>query len=720
MEKTVGIVDSVVFQSNDNSFCVFRLKSKKIGKVSVVYKSMAPFVGEEVELTGKWGEHPKFGRQFQALTCKALIPTTSKGVENFLASGAIAGVGKAMATRIVEKFGDKTLEVLGNDPKRLTEVVGIGSKTAERIKESYLNLSDVRGLMLYLEEHGISSNYAGKLHKAYGGTAITRIENNPYCLVTDIRGIGFKTADRMAIAMGIEEFSDDRIKAGLEYILVQSANVGHTCIPTELLLKETTRMLQIDFNYVNAVFQKLIDDDLMRIEEFGANRLVYAEYLYRAEHGTATRLLYLRDEVNKLLKVDYKEIIKQYEKREGLNLAEQQIEAIKASLEHGIFVLTGGPGTGKTTVIKGILAVLERAGCKILLAAPTGRAARRLAESSGHKASTVHRMLEYTPNDSGFNFGKNEEDPLAADAIIVDEASMLDIVLMSSLLKAVPVGCRLILVGDVDQLPSVGPGSVLKDIIDSKKMPVVRLDNIFRQAALSGIVTNAHRINQGRPPVYEKNSDFEFVELDNEAKAAQYIVDLYADIRERDGWENVQILSPMHKNICGVQNLNKLLQDKINPPEFDKPEVIVNNISYREGDKVMQIRNNYEKEVFNGDIGIIKKIQPQMMVVYFPDVSEDNMSVVYSKNEFDELQLAYAMSVHKSQGSEYKTVIMAVVNSHYILLQRNLLYTGITRAKAKVVLVGSERALNTAVFNDKTRKRYSLLASRLQDENVFQ
>lgn len=718
MEEIEAVLESIVFQAADGTFSVFRVQSSATGKVSVVYRGMPPFLGEQLKLAGKWIEHPKFGRQFQASSCQVVQPSSVVGIERFLASGAVSGVGKTMAARIVAHFGVDTLDILGRAPERLAEVSGIGKKKAKSIADSYADLSDMRELMLFLEEHGISANYAPKLQAVYGATAIKRIETNPYCLAVDVAGIGFRTADRIAMAMGLERNHPDRIKAGIEFALTQAAAAGHTCVPDDTLLYETTRMLQIDSNEVHDVFKRLLENDLMRTEEVGGLRLIYPEYLYRAETGVARRLLYLRDKVNSLLKVDYNMVIEKWEQEANITLAEAQKAAIKASVDHGVFVLTGGPGTGKTTVVKGIMAVLEEAGCKILLAAPTGRAARRLAESAGHPASTVHRMLEYTPSGDLMMFGKNEEEPLEADAIIIDEASMLDISLMFSLLKAVPVGCRLILVGDVDQLPSVGAGSVLKDIIRSNKMPVVRLENIFRQAALSRIVINAHRINSGRLPECEANTDFVFLEFGNEQEAAENIIELYARLIRQEGWTGVQVLSPMHKNPCGVQNLNKLLQARINPPKPEKAEIVAPSNILRIGDKVMQIRNNYEKEVFNGDIGRIKNIASKVVTVNYPERAEGE-DVAYAQSDLDELQLAYAMSVHKSQGSEYGTVIMPLVKSHFMLLQRNLLYTGITRAKKRVILVGSKAALNTAVSNDKTRKRYSLLAERLQDDDVL-
>lgn len=718
MESLEGLLEDIVFQSDDSMFCVLKVNSKAEGLVTAVYHGPAPYIGENISLSGKWIEHYRFGRQFDAVMCSVMQPTSLAGIERFLASGAIKGVGKVTAANIVAHFGEATLEIISSSPEQLAQVKGISARKAADIGAAYAELSEMRELMLFLESHGVSGSYAAKLQAVYGNTAITRIKENPYSLANDISGIGFKTADRIALSMGMEKDSKDRIIAGLSYALTQAAAAGHTCVPEEILVKETVRFLMVESSCVQEVFNDLLDRDLLRTEELSGMRLIYPEYLYRAEVGAAKKLLELRDNVRPIGRVNVERIIAEWEQEAAISLAEAQKESIYASLKHGVFVLTGGPGTGKTTVVKGILNVLEKAGCRILLAAPTGRASRRLSESSGHPAVTVHRLLEYQPNSSGFNFGKDEDEPLDAEAIIIDEASMLDINLMYNLLKAVPLGCRLILVGDVDQLPSVGPGAVLKDIIRSGKMPVVRLENVFRQAQVSPIVVNAHRINHGQMPEFAADSDFSLTEFNDDNEAADFVARTYALMAAASDWRSVQVLTPMHKNPCGVQNLNKLLQQYINPPSSNKAEVTVMGNVFRVGDKVMQIRNNYEKDVFNGDIGRIIRIDGKNITVAYPERMEGDF-VTYAQGETEELQLAYAMSVHKSQGSEYPCVILVMVPSHYIMLQRNLLYTAITRAKENVILVGSRSAVRTAVENDKTRKRYSLLAERLQESREF-
>lgn len=712
MEQLEGAVASVIFQSADGGFSVFAVKSVASGKVTAVFKGQAPFLGENIVAQGMWQEHARFGRQFAIQTYKTVLPSSAAGIEHFLGSGAVKGIGKVTAARIVATFGDNTLKILETAPLRLAEVPGIGKKKATDIGQAYAELAGIRELMLFLESHGISSNYAARIQAAYGNLALEKIKNNPYDLAQDIDGIGFQTADKIAQDMGMEREDPARLQAGLGFALTTIATNGHTCVPEEELLRLASRLLMVDSGPVEHKCKELIKDDLLRTVDYGGQTLIYPEYLYRAEVETARNLLLLRDNAGSLGRVDTERIMENWEKEAGIELAAAQKDAIRGSLRYGVFALTGGPGTGKTTIIKGILAVLERAGCKVLLAAPTGRAARRLAEAAGREAKTVHRLLEY--NVTGV-FGKDEDDPLEANAVIVDEASMLDIVLTYHLLEALPAGCRLILVGDVDQLPSVGAGSVLKDIIRSGKMPVVRLQEVFRQAEVSPIVRNAHKINQGELPECVPDSDFAMALYQNEFEAAEFITETYAQANAKD-WQQCQVLTPMHRGPCGVENLNKLLQARMNPAATNKGEIKVPGGLFRLGDKVMQIRNNYDKDVYNGDIGRIVAInQDQTVQVWYPE-RLDGEYVPYAAGELAELQLAYAMSVHKSQGSEYPMIILALVPGHYIMLQRNLLYTAVTRAREKVLLVGTKAALQTAVMNDRTRKRYSLLAERLQED----
>ena len=712
MQELSGIVENVLFQAPENTFCVFKINEQTQGLTCIVYKGIAPYIGEQITLQGEWIEHAKFGKQFQAKSLNIIPPSSKEGMERFLASGIIKGIGKAMAKRIVDHFGEETLQIMNMASTRLTEVAGIGQKKAQDIIQSYAEVAEMRELMIFLESYGISSSYAPKLQSNYGGQAITKLRENPYALASEVQGIGFKTADRMALSMGFEVDSPQRLRAGIEFAVGKIATLGHTCISLQALTEQTTKMLQAEPEYIYNLLEDLLEKKKLRSEEFQNTQLVYPEYLYQAECIVARRLLRLKDQAREVGKIDVDEIIGNWEANENIKLADIQKQAIHSTVQHGVLVLTGGPGTGKTTIIRGIIKVLEKAGCEILLAAPTGRAARRLAESAGKEAKTIHRLLEYNPSEGRFSFARNEYQPLEADVVIVDEASMLDIVLASYLLRALATGCRLVLVGDIDQLPSVGAGNVLGDIIRSESMPVIRLQEVFRQAEQSSIVLNAHKINQGKMPDFNKNADFIFRELLDEQAVADLIAQTYLQKLQTHSQQDLQVLAPMHKQVCGVQNLNKLLQQLVNPASEEKEEINTLKYVFREGDKVMQIKNNYEKDVFNGDIGLITTIAGQVSV-RFPEKGGVD-EVVYTKGELDELELAYAISVHKAQGSEYKCVLLPLVLGHYIMLQRNLLYTAITRAKSEVFLAGKLQALKAALMNNKTHLRYSLLKERLQ------
>lgn len=716
MEKICGTVDTIIFASQDNRFTVLKLSPEKLStQITVTLNGIAPLIGQLLEIEGEWVKHPKFGQQFKATTYKTVAPTEISGIEKFLASGAINGIGPAMAKKIVAEFGEKTLEIIAKSPNELLKVPGIGKKTAEKISASYLEQSELTEIMVWLENHGISNTYAGKIFAKYGSFAIDIMEKDIYRLFQDIEGIGFLTADKLAFNLGIQREDKRRIISGIDYALMQLCNNGHCCIPEMALVDKTAKILQVNNQIIFTILKERIDNGSLNTEVVGGETLIYPPYLYYAEKKVAMRLLQLQQATEPLSEDNLSLFIKVWEKDNQIQLAQKQKEAIKACLHHGVLVLTGGPGTGKTTVIKGILSILKAQGLKIRLAAPTGRAAKRLSETTGQKALTIHRLLEANnlaqDDNLQLGFSKDIDDQLDADVIILDEVSMVDIVLMHHFLNAVPDGCRIILVGDTDQLPAVGPGSVLKDIIRSQKIPAIRLDEIFRQAQTSMIIQNAHIINAGRlPDIRKQYSDFVFYELNDDTSITQKILDLCTKDLPHEGFDvlkDVQVLSPMHRFLCGVENLNLMLQEQLNPKK-NQDELKYSSQTFRVGDKVMHIRNNYQKNVFNGDIGFIQDINNEKLTVdYFDHI------VTYEKNELNELTLAYASSVHKSQGSEYKVVIIPLSTSHYIMLQRNLLYTAITRAKQKVIIIGSKKALMTAVQSNRTQKRYTLLAERL-------
>lgn len=716
MEKICGTVDTIIFASQDNRFTVLKLSPEKLStQITVTLNGIAPLIGQLLEIEGEWVKHPKFGQQFKATTYKTVAPTEISGIEKFLASGVINGIGPAMAKKIVAEFGEKTLEIIAKSPNELLKVPGIGKKTAEKISTSYLEQSELTEIMVWLENHGISNTYAGKIFAKYGSFAIDIMEKDIYRLFQDIEGIGFLTADKLAFNLGIQREDKRRIISGIDYALMQLCNNGHCCIPEMALVDKTAKILQVNNQIIFTILKERIDIGSLNTEVVGGETLIYPPYLYYAEKKVATRLLQLQQATEPLSEDNLSLFIKVWEKDNQIQLAQKQKEAIKACLHHGVLVLTGGPGTGKTTVIKGILSILKAQGLKIRLAAPTGRAAKRLSETTGQKALTIHRLLEANnlaqDDNLQLGFSKDIDDQLDADVIILDEVSMVDIVLMHHFLNAVPDGCRIILVGDTDQLPAVGPGSVLKDIIRSQKVPAIRLDEIFRQAQTSMIIQNAHIINAGRLPDLRKQySDFVFYELNDDTSITQKILDLCTKDLPHEGFDvlkDVQILSPMHRFLCGVENLNLMLQEQLNPKK-NQDELKYSSQTFRVGDKVMHIRNNYQKNVFNGDIGFIQDVNNEKLTVdYFDHI------VTYEKNELNELTLAYASSVHKSQGSEYKVVIIPLSTSHYIMLQRNLLYTAITRAKQKVIIIGSKKALMTAIQSNRTQKRYTLLAERL-------
>lgn len=710
-----GTVENIIFANAEGTFTVFKLKpSRETGLVNATVGAPAPLVGEQVKLVGAWITHARFGEQFKAGAIMRVAPATVAGIERFLASGAIKGIGVSMAKRLVGKFGQDTLSIIESQPDKLREISGIGAKKAAAIHAAYSAQAELREVMLFLETHGVSGAYAGKIYAKYSSFSLDMLKSDPYRLAREIDGIGFRTADQIASAAGISKVSEERIAAGIDFALLQVSGAGHCCVPEEALIAQAAKLLLVDRGEVSPVLKKMLRAGSLCTECDGAETLIYPRHLYYAEKMTAERLLYLKGKANRLDDSEAAAQVDAWEKESGLTLAQNQKAAITSALQHGVLVITGGPGTGKTTVIKGIIAVLERQGMRVLLGAPTGRAAKRLSEATGKKAATVHRLLESSGTDEGLPvFLRDTDAPLDADVIILDEVSMMDILLMRYFLEAVLKGCRVILVGDADQLPSVGPGSVLKDILRSGVIPFVCLREIFRQQGQGMIAINAHGINCGKLPDCGSGDDFEFREIAESGAVAAEIVKLCTKELPGQGYDimrDVQVLSPMHRLDCGVENLNRLLQEALNPPEEGKAALSHLGQVFQCGDKVMQIRNNYTKNVFNGDIGFILDIEAEKATIRYLDAD-----VVYEKNELAEIRLAYAMSVHKSQGSEYPVVIMPLVAGHHVMLQRNLLYTAVTRAKAKVVLLGSKAALSTAVYNDKMRKRYSLLAQRLKN-----
>jgi exodeoxyribonuclease V alpha subunit len=712
-------VERITFQNEENGYTIARVKVKgRQGLVTIVGNLPGLSVGEILNVKGEWHQHPRFGEQLKVLSYESLIPATAAGIEKYLGSGLIKGIGPVMAKRLVSRFGVETLNVIEDHIERLQEVDGIGEKRIEMIRSAWDEQKEIRDVMVFLQGHGVSPAYATRIFRQYGREAVHIVRDNPYRLAEDVFGIGFLTADKIAAKLGVSKESPMRAEAGIQYVLHQLADEGHVFFPLEPLIEECRKILDLEGDVIRqaaggaAQRKKIVIDSSGDRDPKTYN--VYLAALYASEVGLARRLLTLVAQPKQLPLMNREDAIKEVQKGLKIALSENQLQAVREALERKVMVITGGPGTGKTTIINSIIRLYGRTGQKILLAAPTGRAAKRIFEATKHDARTIHRLLEFSPKDGRFK--KNEDEPLDADLVVVDEVSMVDTVLMFQLLKAVPPGATLILVGDVDQLPSVGPGNVLKDIIDSGCIPVVRLTQIFRQSETSTIVVNAHRINSGEMPISRRagqtKSDFHFIEVDQPEKALETIVGLCRDRLPKafgyDAFSDIQVLTPMHKGTIGATNLNAELQKTLNP---STQSVNRAGRTFKTGDKVMQMRNNYDKDVFNGDIGRIVRINAEERDVL---VNFDGKVVTYDFNDLDELVLAYATSVHKAQGSEFPAIVMPVMVQHFILLQRNLLYTGITRGKKLVVLVGTKKALAIAIRNNKPKLRFTLLKERLQ------
>lgn len=718
MEQIVvrGIAERLLFEAPDSDYRVFRLHDEDDDATyTVTGHGTKPLVGDRLEVKGHWVQHKRYGRQFAADGWSRIIPESVDGIERFLGSGAVKGMGPALAHRVVAAFGKDTMAVLEKDPQRLLEVEGIGPKKLAVITESFYEEKQVNDIAYDLEQHGVAGRYASRLLQKYGDDVHYVLTEEPYRMIAEIDGIGFKTADQIALAYGMDRQDPQRLSAGLTYVLRTMTQNGHVCIPDTELVRRAAFILQADALGLHDILRDAIEVGQLCTADFEGTLYVYTPEAYEEEEYIAGRIGEMGNMKPLPMKTHVQLFLDRWQDARHFELADKQREAVEKSLQSGMTVITGGPGTGKTTVVQTIIRLAEQEGLRILLCAPTGRAAKRLAETTQRKAKTIHRLLVPDGHVGAMQvFEYNETKMLPADLVIVDEVSMLDMEMMYHLLSALKPQCRCILVGDADQLPSVGAGAVLHDIIASGQVPVVRLDTIFRQKEGGRIVTNAHLINSGRLPVVNEDAEFRFVEIDNEADGAEKISALYnSELLETGDKFAVQVLSPMYKNPCGVDNLNQLIQERFNPPAEGKAELKGKNVVFRVGDKVMQKHNDYEKGVFNGDMGEIFAIQKDMVYVRYPE-----QDVKYEGQEVDEITLAYAITVHKSQGSEYHTVIMVLVNSHAIMLQRNLFYTAVTRAKRKVILVGTKRAVQTAVQNQRTSRRFTLLIPRLQGELI--
>ncbi len=711
MDYIRGVVERITFQNQDTGFSIIKCSVKGQSDLVTGVGNMADVHGGSVlGISGDWKTDRKYGKQFMARKWEETLPATAYGIQKYLGSGLIKGIGPHFAGKIVALFGENTLNVIETDPDALLQIPGIGARRVERIKQSWAEQKEIRNIMLFLQEHDVSTALAARIYKAYGDRSVEVVKNNPYQLADDIWGIGFKTADTIAAKLGTAKDSFARLRSGLFYTLNHlSENDGHCYAGREMLVKKAVDLLGVEACEIQTALDELIRSSEL-IRDPADEDAIYLPVYYNSEVAAADRLCRIMA-ANRNLAADPDALMQRVTSASSVSYDSVQLQAIRQAVTAKVMVLTGGPGTGKTTTTMGIISAYRTAGCRILLAAPTGRAAKRMSETTGMEAKTIHRLLEYSPQ-SGYQ--KNAENPLDADVLIVDEFSMVDLMLFNHLLKAVPETMTLIMVGDVDQLPSVGAGNVLRDIIDSGVVPVVRLTRIFRQAQGSRIIMNAHRINRGEMPDLRggADSDFFFAAKDTGEETAETVVQFCTrnlpQYYHADARKDIQVLTPMQRGPCGAAALNQLLQNAMNPSAV---YLTRSGTQYRLNDKVMQIRNNYDKDVFNGDIGIVVRVNTEEDEL---TVSFDGRDVAYDITELDELVLAYATTIHKAQGSEYPIVVMPFTMAHYIMLQRNLLYTGVTRAKRALIIVGERKALSYAVRNAKITARNTRLAARLQ------
>ena len=709
-EVLAGLVERVTYHNDENGFCVLRIKARgHRDLVTVVGHAATISAGEWVTASGEWINDRTHGQQFKTRFMRTSAPTSIDGIEKYLGSGMIRGIGPVYAKKMVKAFGEKVFDIIEADPTRLREVTGIGTVRAKRITDAWAEQKIVREIMVFLHHHTVGTARAVRIYKTYGNDAVQVMTENPYRLARDIRGIGFKTADIIAMKLGIEKTAMIRVRAGISYALTEAMDEGHCGLPTEELVPLAVELLEVDKGLVLTALDLELKDGTVIADTVGETACIFLGGLHKAEKVIAARFLRMANGTLPWPYIDPQKALPWIEKKTGLSLAETQITAIRLALLSKVLVITGGPGVGKTTIVNSILRILSAKGVNILLCAPTGRAAKRMAEATGFEAKTIHRLLEVDPKGGGFK--RDTDNPLDCDLLVVDETSMVDVLLMQALMKAVPDNTATLIVGDIDQLPSVGPGQVLADIITSGAVPVVRLTEVFRQAAHSQIITSAHRINQGSIPDLsrpEGDSDFYFVQADDPETAVPRIIELVKTrIPQRFGLDpirDIQVLCPMNRGGVGARSLNIELQAALNPAGDRKVERF--GWTFAPGDKVMQIENDYDKEVYNGDIGYIDDVDPNAGEL---TASFDGRSVSYGFGELDTLMPAYAATIHKSQGSEYPAVVIPVMTQHYTMLQRNLLYTGVTRGRKLVVLVGQKKAVAIAVRNVSGRRRWSKL-----------
>ena len=709
-EVLAGLVERVTFHNSDNGFCVLRAKARgHRDLVTVVGHAAIITAGEWITASGEWVNDHTHGQQFKARFMRTSAPTSIDGIEKYLGSGMIRGIGPVYAKKMVKAFGEKVFDIIEAEPERLREVTGIGLVRAKRITDAWAEQKIIREIMVFLHSNGVGTARAVRIYKTYGVDAVQVMTENPYRLARDIRGIGFKTADAIAMKLGVEKTAMIRIRAGISYALTEAMDDGHCGLPTEELVPLAVELLEISIELVQTALDLELAEGTVIAATVGETACVFLGGLYRAEQVIAERLLRLANGKLPWPYIDPEKALPWVEQKTGLSLAKSQIDAIRLAMISKILVITGGPGVGKTTIVNAILRILDAKGVNLLLCAPTGRAAKRMTEATGFDAKTIHRLLEIDPKAGGFK--RNSENPLECDLLVVDETSMVDVMLMQALMKATPDNAALLIIGDIDQLPSVGPGQILADVIASGAVPVVRLTEVFRQAAQSRIITSAHRINQGSIPDLSKpdgDSDFYFVQADDPETAVPRIIELVKTrIPQRFGLDpirDIQVLCPMNRGGVGARSLNIELQAALNPAGERKVERF--GWTFAPSDKVMQIENDYDKEVYNGDIGYIDDVDPDGGEM---SVSFDGRAVTYGFGELDTLVPAYAATIHKSQGSEYPAVVIPVLTQHYAMLQRNLLYTGVTRGKRLVVLIGQSKAVAIAVRNVSGRRRWSKL-----------